>query len=327
MGFLSILKKVVIVLVPILLAVAVAMSKSYESLGYSAQHMPTPSNSAGLLLTEEQVEQYKQDGFLFKKGLVTGKDLELLQVAGNEVIDEVYWTDYVFAKFYKKITMQVWKTKKEIARFALESNLPSISAQLLDEKDSIRILKDAIFAQTSGKGGCGFHVDDRSFWPAENSNGVTFWVALSPMRVAEGGGIRLAKGSHTAEWALECRDAIQNNKTCSMDELHPVCNEKLYNVSEMFDMEPGDAILWDRYLFHRGEPFHDVESDARKLRYSIRYVPKGATAAGFHHSSVETGAPLSGPHYPQVWPNAIQEEVEGFAGFGNSFYARFLPIF
>lgn len=325
MGALSILGKIVIVLVPVVIAVLVALSKHYESLGYSAQQMPAPPSTKGLL-TEEQVAQYKQDGFLLTKALVTGDDLVKLKTASYEVVDEFFWTDAVIAKFYKKISFQTWKTKKEIARFAFESNLPSISAQLLDEKKSVRILKDAIFAHSVGKGGCGFHVDDTGFWPAENSNGVTFWIALSPMRISEGGGIRLAKGSHTAEWALECREAIKNNKTCSIDELHPACNERLYEVSETYDMEPGDALIWDRYLFHRGDPFH-AETDERKLRYTIRYVPEGATAAGFHHGSVKTGAPLHGPHYPQVWPKTLEDEVEGFAGFGNSFIARLLPIF
>jgi hypothetical protein len=50
-------------------------------------------------------------------------------------------------------------------------------------------------------------------------------------------------------------------------------------------MDPGDAIIWDRNLFHRGDPFNEVTEET-KMRYTIRYVPSNATAAGFHHPSV-----------------------------------------
>lgn len=145
-----------------------------------------------------------------KKGIVAGEELESLKEGSKKVVEAFFWTDWVFGKLYKKLTMQTWKFNKHIAKFALQSNAVNIAAQLLQEETSIRILKDAIFAQASTKQGCGFHVDDLGFWPA-NSTGVTFWVALNPMRVTEGGGIRLAKGSHIAsDWILECREVIKN---------------------------------------------------------------------------------------------------------------------
>ena len=58
---------------------------------------------------------------------------------------------------------------------------------------SIRILKDGFFGfQSYNNTGCGFHVDDFFFWPTtDDSTGVNFWIALSPMRISEGGGIRV----------------------------------------------------------------------------------------------------------------------------------------
>jgi len=320
---LSILRKIIIVLIPVVVAFLVAISKGYEDLGLSAQNMPAPSMEN--LLTQEEIDQYKEDGFVLKKKLVVGDELAKLQRASEEVAGSFFWTDLVFgAKYYKKLAMQAWKFKRHIAQFALGSNLGSIAAQLLQEETSIRILKDAVFAAVSTSKGCGFHVDDKGFWPA-NGGGATFWIALSPMRISEGGGIRLAKGSHTANWALECREVIKNG-TCNIEELSPSCYERLLAVSVTHDMDPGDAIIWDRYLFHRGDPFLE-ESNEQKLRYSIRYVPSGVTARGMHHSSVKTGELLKGPHYPQVWPRALEEEVEGFASFGSSIKARLLPFF
>lgn len=324
MGVVSITGKMCMVVVPVVLAIAVAMSQPYDHLGFSSKNMPIASKRN--LLSQEEFDQYWSDGFLLKKGLVKGEELERLTEGSTKVADTFFWTDLVFGKFYKKLAMQTWKYNKNLAKFALESNAGSIAAQLLQEEKSIRILKDAIFAHTSTKEGCGFHVDDLGFWPA-NSTGVTFWIALSPMRVTEGGGIRVAKGSHIANsWIAECREAVTENATCEIAEHAPSCHERLYAMSETYDMEPGDAIIWDRYLFHRSDRFLQ-ETDEVKLRYSIRYVPGNATAAGMHHSSVETGELLRGPHYPQVWPRAIEEEVEGFNSFGNSILSRLLPLY
>jgi hypothetical protein len=88
-------------------------------------------------------------------------------------------------------------------------------------------------------------------------------------------------------------------------------------------MEPGDAIVWDRWAFHRSLPFKATAtdstatgstaasdsaaaaSDALKLRYSIRYIPSTAksAAAGLYtglHESVAVGQPFISPHHPQV---------------------------
>jgi hypothetical protein len=90
-------------------------------------------------------------------------------------------------------------------------------------------------------------------------------------------------------------------------------------------MEPGDAIVWDRWAFHRSVPFKatanatatestatasDIDSAAAasgalKLRYSIRYIPSTAKAAGAGlytglHESVTVGQPFTSPHNPQV---------------------------
>lgn len=124
--------------------------------------------------------------------------------------------------------------------------------------------------------------------------------------------LRLAPGSHREPWALPCREAIVNapNATCSMEKVHPECNSMLDNVAVSFDVQAGDMLLWDRWLFHRSEV---MRSDDPKARYSVRFIPQGArvregvTSA---HPSVKVGEEFRGPYYPQVWPSAVPEEVE-----------------
>jgi hypothetical protein len=189
-----------------------------------------------------------------------------------------------------------------------------MAADLLGERNSIRILKDAVFAQTVQGDGAGFHIDDKAFWPAENdATGVNFWIALSDYNTATGGGIRVAPQSHSAEWGQTCRNILLDaHANYEMGKLSSECEAKLANVSVVHDMQPGDALLWDRWIFHRQEPFKEAAENVHKLRYTIRYIPSHARAAvdGLLHPSVELGKPFLSPYHPQAWPRALEDEMK-----------------
>merc|ERR1712165_583927 len=123
---------------------------------------------------------------------------------------------------------------------------------------SIRLLKDAFLAYQEGGKGCGWHVDDKGFWPCEDSPlhppdaGVNVWITLSPLRASEGGGLAVAPTTHAISWREDARAVIagfeENGvpKTCNMERLSPEFHGKVESLKKTFDMEPGDAIIHDR---------------------------------------------------------------------------------
>jgi len=284
---------------------------------------PSPAN-----LTNEEKEAFHRDGFILKKGLFQGDELKDLIAAGERLYSSWRFLDFAFKNSFAKLVLQVWREDERFAQVAFESCFPSIAAELLgvtvheneisssSDTESIRILKDGFFGfKGKNNTGCGFHVDDKGFWPAsDDSTGVNFWLALSPMRMSEGGGIRVANQSISESFREECAAVIRGGygTTCKMEELSPDCHERLQAASATFDMEPGDALIWDRWTFHRSEPFR-VETDQHKLRYTIRYVPGSAKAEGMLHSSQQAGEPFEGAYYPQVWPAAVKAEVDAIA--------------
>ena len=85
----------------------------------------------------------------------------------------------------------------------------------------------------------------------------------------------------------------------------------MLEASTVFDMEPGDALIWDRWTFHRSEPFHNQgEGVQHKLRYTIRYIPGTAKASGILHEAQQKGEVFNTPYYPQVWPKAVKTEIK-----------------
>ena len=107
--------------------------------------------------------------------------------------------------------------------------------------------------------------------------------------------------------------------------LEPDSHEEMEKLTTVYDLEPGDAIIHDRYIFHKSHPFAESESDANKNKYknkkrgtkqriSLRYVPADATfnngmnkdpGVAIAIKNLETGDSVS---YPQVWPNSLPEE-------------------
>jgi ectoine hydroxylase-related dioxygenase (phytanoyl-CoA dioxygenase family) len=316
-----------------LIAGLVQLHRTRKTINFrgGAKYPASPIHSTDAnLLTDSEKEEYHRDGFILKKGLLQGDALADMISAGEELYASQHALDAVFNKSFKKLSFELWRKDDRFAQLAFESHLPSLSAELLDitpsedssentaipsAEQSVRILRDGFFGfRSTNNTGCGFHVDDKYFWPAsDESTGVNFWVALSPMRITEGGGIRVVNQSLAEPFFEECLKVISKPVfppiTCEMETHSPDCHKQMLEASMVFDMEPGDALIWDRWTFHRTEPFV-TEGEEHRLRYTIRYVPGTAEASGYHHDSQKPGEVFNSPHYPQVWPLAVKSEID-----------------
>lgn len=108
-------------------------------------------------LSEEQVAGYNEDGYLLIREFVSNPgELKGLIQASKTVQDTYSLMDIFGSIFYSKLAFQQWREHPEFASLVFESSLPSISAQLLGETKSIRLMKDALFAQSSESRGCGY---------------------------------------------------------------------------------------------------------------------------------------------------------------------------
>merc|ERR1719221_998987 len=89
-----------------------------------------------------------------------------------------------------------------------------------------------------------------------------------------------------------------------------------------YDMKPGDAIIHDRYTYHRSDPFATNHTINRKIKHriSIRYMPANAKFyplegfqgdAAIAEKNMAKGDAISkaGEYFPQVWPVLLSEEM------------------
>ena len=299
-------------------------------------------------LTSKQIETFQRDGVIVVYGLLQGKQLnnaiksaKRIQRArglGQRLL-------YKLNKSYGNLEWQTWRKYRGLEEVAFESAAPTICAKLMgldrsrtgDEENrsnprrALRLLKDAVLGYRAGDLGCGWHVDDKVFWPCEDRNigkrdaGINVWITLSPVTKEEGGGLAVAPGTHKLGFASKAREAISTSfgGTCKLQDLAPECHEKMEELKTVYDLQPGDAIIHDRYVFHRSHPFVNPSSiksrmAGSKQRISLRYVPSDSTF--FDNNLVDreivsakgisTGDHVSrgGEYFPQCWPNRLKEE-------------------
>jgi len=128
---------------------------------------------------------------------------------------------------------------------------------------SLRLLKDAVMGFSKGDMGCDWHVDDKTFWPCEDSHndsnnsnhkrpasvsgqrdaGINVWISLSPLNAEEGGGFAVAPGSHNLTGKgkagrifRKARKAIASmgsQTTCALGKLEPTCQEYMEKIKHV----------------------------------------------------------------------------------------------
>jgi len=247
---------------------------------------PSKALLQGGPLTEGQIDDFFRTGVVVVPGLLQGDLLERA-IEAKERIEQ----NAAPVGEYEGIAFRVWEKEPVFRELAVDSPFSRAAAQLTPRPtvdDGVKparqlvVLRDAYFKLRGSGVGCNFHVDDPFFWPClqgEPGPGVNIWVALDPV-TEDGGGLAVAPGSHTIEF-LDCREAIRAN-TCMIHKLNPAASAKLEAIAQVPLMNPGDAIVHTRYLFHRAEPFKVGSAGAAGrgiARYSVRYMPSNALSA------------------------------------------------
>jgi hypothetical protein len=301
-------------------------------------------------LTTDEIVDYQRDGTVLARGLLTTDQTNALRKAIQSAPSPSGTIFDLFSRrSFETIRFDLWRTDPTVATYAL-LGLPAIAASVFynnddsagagkkkngpngaagaegDDHDAphLRLLRDAYFSYVPGGRGCGWHVDDEAFWPTLNdTSGVTIWIALDDI-TEHGGGLLVANRTKFVndepDFLPHCR-AQSRARTCDMETLAPECHEKLEQtaIRSWGNLKAGDAIIWDRWVFHRTVPTtntNDADDGASSSslplrRYSIRFIPDNAKAFGAIHTSVEQeGSFVGSPYYPQVWPHLLSAEVE-----------------
>jgi ectoine hydroxylase-related dioxygenase (phytanoyl-CoA dioxygenase family) len=158
------------------------------------------------ILSEEQVESFRRDGFLIvEEGLVPERGLELLRERYLKLFDGEYETgvrpdevNWVPGRDPEDRTRQLcnaWKSDTVVAAQVLSERIGRLAAQLAGYS-GVRILQDNVLWKPPGTKAIGFHQDSSYADYLVPSEMITCWISLHETH-ADAGPIELVRGSHT----------------------------------------------------------------------------------------------------------------------------------
>jgi len=201
-----------------------------------------------------------------------------------------------------------WTEIPEIERLARHSRLPSIAAALLGG-EQVRLYHDHVLVKEGGTRQRTPWHQDQPYYNVEG-RGVSAWIPVDP--VPEAGCLELVAGSHRGPWLMP-RTFLTGEARWfpegALAELPDIEADRSRFDLRRYDLQPGDAILFDFLTVHGapGFPF-----DGRRRVLSLRYLCDQArhaprrwrTSPPFEglDAALPAGAPLDHPLFPVVWP-------------------------
>ena len=200
----------------------------------------------------------------------------------------------------------VWRRVPGLARFATESRLGAIAAELLDA-EAIRFYDDQLFVKEPGAvDRAAFH-QDFSYFHLDRPSGCVFWI---PVDQVERGGGRMGYIPASHRWGEIFKPNIfvsalpfPGSEGANMP---PVNEEPDRFGAEFVEAEPGDVIVHHFLTVHGSEGNRLARP---RQAFSLRYVDaearycarRGAPAQPLHVADQRGGDRLDDDIHPIVW--------------------------
>eukprot|EP00929_Paragymnodinium_shiwhaense_P082996 TRINITY_DN44029_c0_g1_i2.p1 TRINITY_DN44029_c0_g1~~TRINITY_DN44029_c0_g1_i2.p1 ORF type:complete len:445 (-),score=68.68 TRINITY_DN44029_c0_g1_i2:270-1604(-) len=252
-------------------------------------------------VSPEDIERFRRDGVLHVRGALRSWAPFLQQVTDHQLQNPSIWS--VIGKggdVYEYLQRNLWMTNDGFRDAFYYSPLGHVLAQLCGSAE-LRLSTDML--QVNPQSPLGWHQDNQN-GPIDNAYAVRWWLAMDSSGPGGAGVPEFLVGSH--------RNASVGPDATSVDGSSG--DLPSFSNSTCFEVEPGDLIVWHVRTVHRLLP---TDSQRRawggtSVVQGAKYAPQGAASAisdlGGH--DLEAGMPLSGPYFPRIFPQRLQEETE-----------------
>jgi len=140
-------------------------------------------------LTAEQIDRYRQDGYIKLKHVLSAS---VLAEYGPEIAHMVQQLNTqtkplsdrnTYSKAFLQIA-NIWEQSAKVKTFAFSKRLGRIAAELMGV-DGVRMYHDQALFKEAGGGFTPWHAD-QFYWPLSNEHCVTAWIPLQPVSSAMG---------------------------------------------------------------------------------------------------------------------------------------------
>ena len=262
-------------------------------------------------LTDEQVQSFRENGFLNYGRVLTDEQLAALRQSLDRVLagkseasperianigggDNSVVTQIV----------NVWESEPAFREHLSNSVIVPLVAQLMGA-DTVRVWHDQMQLKPAHVGGPTIWHQDHPYWPViQPADLVSAWVALEDATV-ENGAMSMVRRSH--KWGVYGGDG-----TIGID---PVTYDPPYDPAFIPEGETVEIVPCEvkagHVVFHHCRTWHGApanHSEHPRPAIAVHYMPghtryepqAGASHLVEHHIHVAPGQPLTGEHFPTV---------------------------
>ena len=285
-------------------------------------------------LTQEEIDRYNEDGFLFPIRVLSDDQVAELQNAlddhlSGRIESETYeLTDPIMAdsatptvgagtavveqtEIEKKphsnpFLFNLWERDDRFKRIVFDPVIAGMARQLLASADVV-LLEDGAIVKNPQIGKTLHWHQDYAYWPLAAPTAVTAWIALDRVNEANGA-MQVAAGSHLRGERLpvefgDGRSFMQDERP-GVEAIPPDPGAEHELVA--YDLQPGECGFHHALLWHASGP--NTSPNIRR-GFVPRYVAAGTVWLGskrfpynFTDEEVgcDVGGPIGGPHFPTV---------------------------
>jgi hypothetical protein len=235
-------------------------------------------------LTQDQLRQYKDEGYTVVRGLIPPEEIIAVRVRLMELLaGEHDWPDTYFqildpSKFRNPkggfVPLGVQRPAKQEQVFkdmADHPNLQAAMAQLL--AGPVERFTDQALIKNKAIRGESFYHQDSEYWHIPPERGANAWIALDEVG-REASALAMLPGTHKI-WEIVPHEAyydepsLHNAQTGQAFKRYRIPFDRIdFSKEVLLPMSPGDAAFFSNYTWHRAEP---NLSGSHKAAYAIAY--------------------------------------------------------
>jgi len=219
------------------------------------------------ILTEEEVENYKQQGYVVPKWRYPAKSIEMMQRLVQELIEanpDHYQEQLVCPHLPQGATKpMISERHQDFLNLAMEEGVRKILGQILGP--DVLLWGSQLFCKPAAVGmEIPWH-QDGAYWPIRPLANISAWIAIDRVR-RENACLKVIPGSHLS--GLKPHQ-IDSRKNLALDR---TVNPEHLNKEEAVDieLEPGELVFFDVYLMHGSNA---NTSGERRAGLVYRYMP------------------------------------------------------
>ncbi len=273
------------------------------------------SDAPRFRLDPEQVRDFRAEGAIVLRGLLSAAELELLRAG----IDANLARPSPRAKLASRPgdpgsfveDFCNWQQNDSYRRFIFGSALGEVGAQLMQSRQA-RLYHDHMLTKEPGTRARTPWHQDQPYYNITGEQNCSFWIPVDPVRRESS--LELVAGSHRGPWLMP-RSFMDSQARWfpegSLADLPDIEARPGDFRILSWALEPGDAVCFHMLTLHGSR---GVGPDRRRRVFSVRLTGDDArhaprrwqTSPEFPGLTDELpeGAPLEHPLFPVLWPRA-----------------------